>query len=95
MKSETVDQKLFAHLPPRIQQQIIEQEAKEKNWKARYGEVRRTISLDFQGHKIMAVGNQLHVSKKGKTFHDILFEYIANCLGSKWGNLELQKDYAE
>lgn len=95
MKSETVDQKLFAHLPPHIQQQIIEQETKEKNWKARYGEVRRTISLDFQGHKMIAVGNQVHFSKKWRTFHDFLFDYLKNCLSSEWGNLELQKDYAE
>jgi hypothetical protein len=95
MKSETVDQGLFARLPPRIQREIFEREAKEKRWKAQYGQVRPNISIDFQGYKMVAVGNQLHYSKKWKTFHDFLFDYIKNCLGSEWGNLELRKDYSE
>jgi len=95
MKSETVDPNLFGHLPPHIQQQIIEQEAKEKRWKTLYGDVRRTIEIDSQGYKMVAVGNQLHYSKTWKTFHDFLFDYIKHCLGAEWGKLELQKDYAE
>lgn len=92
-KSGTVDQKLFENLPPHIQRQIIEQETKKKRRKAQYGEVRDTISVDFKEHKFVAVGNQLHYSKTWKTFHDFLFDYIKNCLGSDWGNSELQKDF--
>ncbi len=82
-------------MPPRIQREIFEREVKEKRWKAQYGQVRPNISIDFQGYKMVAVGNQLHYSKKWKTFHDFLFDYIKNCLGSEWGNLELRKDYSE
>lgn len=94
-KSETVDQKLFNSLPPHIKQRIIGQEIKTKKRKAQYGEVRSTISVDFQGHKFVAVGNQLHYSKKWKTFHDFLFDYIKNCFGTEWGNSELKKDVEE
>jgi hypothetical protein len=95
LKSETVGEKLFVRLPTRIQQEILKREVKEKRWKTQYGQVRPTISTDFQGYKMVAVGNQLHYSKKWKTFHDFLFDYIKNCLGSEWGNSELRKDYAE
>jgi uncharacterized protein YchJ len=94
-KSETVDPIIFNNLPIAVQEQIKEQELKAAKRKKLYGEVRPTISADFQGHKFVAVGNRLHYSKKWKTFHDFLFDYIKNCLGSEWGNFELQKDFEE
>jgi hypothetical protein len=95
MKNETVNEEFFVHLPPHVQQEILEREMKEKRRKAQYGQVRPTIALDFQGFKMVAVGNCLHYSKKWKTFHDFLFDYIKNCLGSEWGNAELKKGYSE
>ena len=95
MKSETVDQTLFVNLPSRVQQQIIDQEIKTKKRKAQYGEVRPTISVDFHGYKMIAVGNRMHYSQKWKTFHDFLFYYIKNCLGAEWGKSELNKETSE
>ena len=86
-----MDQRLFAHLPSHIRQQIIDQETKEKSWTARYGEVRHTISLDFQGRKVVAVGNRLHFSEKWKTFHDFLFDYLDELLEFRMGQLRTEK----
>jgi hypothetical protein len=92
-KSETVDQKLFEGLPQHVQQEIIQRELKDKKRKAQFGEVRDTISLDADGGKFVAVGNQVHFSKKWMTFHDFLFDYIKKCVGVKWGKAETKKDY--
>lgn len=93
LKSETIEQKLFEGLPLHVQHDIIQKELKDKRRKAQYGEVRQTISMDADGGKFVAIGNQVHFSKKWKTFHDFLFDYIKKCVGPKWGNNELKKDY--
>lgn len=62
-KSETVDPRIFNNLPIAVQEQIKEQELKAAKRKKRYGEVRPTISADFQRHKFVAVGSRLHYSK--------------------------------
>ncbi len=51
------------------------------------------ISTEFQGHRVIAVGNRLMVSKKDKwrTFGDFLQDYIKTIIGGDWGNTELQK----
>lgn len=71
----------------RLKQQYI---AKQK-----YGNVRPFISTDFQGYKVVAVGNQVNFSKSWKTVHDFLFDYIKQCLGPEWGTAELKKDFLE
>jgi uncharacterized protein YchJ len=63
--------------------------------KERFGEVKDIIHADFQGHKFVAVGNQLMYSKKWKTFPDFLISYIGSVFGSPWGNSELNKPYNE
>jgi uncharacterized protein YchJ len=95
LKSETVDPGIFKNLPADVQEKIKKQELKAKNRKKIYGDVRDTISVDFQGYKFVAVGNRLPYSKKWKTFHDFLFSYIKTCLGSEWGNSQLQKNFEE
>ncbi len=85
--SRTFDPILFSKLPKAFQDQIIGDEKK----KAKQGEVRPIISLDHQGYKFVAVGNRFLYSKKWKTFHDFLFDYIKDILGSEWGNSELKK----
>lgn len=93
LKSETVDQKLFEGLPSHVQQEIIQRELKDKKRKAQYGDVRDTISLDADGGKFVAVGNEVHFSKKWMTFHDFLFDYIKKSVGPEWGQAEIQKEY--
>jgi hypothetical protein len=93
--SGKIDQNLFERLPPSVQREILERESIERRRKALYGQVRPTIALDFQDFKMVAVGNHLHYSKKWKTFHDFLFDYLKKCLGSEWGNAELTKSNSE
>lgn len=57
----------------------------------RFGEVRPVIHADFQGHKFVAVGSELHYSKNWKTFPDFLLYYIKRVLGPDWGKAELAK----
>lgn len=61
----------------------------------RYGKVRPIIHTNFDGHKWVAVGSQLHYSKEWKTFPDFLLDYIKTVLGSDWGNSEIGKPYEE
>lgn len=58
-----------------------------------YGKVKPIISADLQGNKFVAVGSELHYSKKWKTVPDFLMDYIKTALGSEWGNSELAKPY--
>jgi len=63
--------------------------------KQKYGDVRPFISTDFQGYKVVAVGNQVNFSKKWKTVYDFLFDYIKQCLGPEWSTAELKKEFSE
>lgn len=45
------------------------------------------------GHQFVAVRNRLLYSKKWKTFHDFLGDYLKDTLGSDWGNAELQRPF--
>jgi len=57
----------------------------------KYGDVRPIIHAKFQGYDFVAVGSELHYSKKWKTFPDFLQSYLATKLGKDWGNAEIQK----
>jgi hypothetical protein len=89
--NRSVDSELFWNLPPKVREKFIKWEKR----KEEQGAVRNIISLDFQGYKAVAVGNQLILSKNWKTFHDFLFDYIKKVLGSEWGNAELKKPFGE
>lgn len=45
------------------------------------------------GHQFVAVRDRLHYSKKWKTFHDFLSDYLKDVLGPDWGNAELQRPF--
>jgi len=47
------------------------------------------------GYLGQVVGDDLLLSKKWKTFHDFLLEYIALVLGREWGAAELKKHQEE
>jgi hypothetical protein len=89
--NRSVESVSFWSLPKEVQEKFIKWERK----KEEQGAVRDIISLDFQGFKAVAVGNQLILSKNWKTFHDFLFDYIKKILGSDWGNAELRKPFEE
>ena len=59
------------------------------------GSGRPIISSTFQGHMVVAVGDQLYHSKKWKFFTDFLSDYINTVMGSEWGNSELDKRWDE
>lgn len=66
-------------------------EAKEHQRKQQQGLGRPIISAELNGERFVAVRNKLMHSKKWKTFHDFLFSYIVNVMGSEWGNEEISK----
>lgn len=74
-----------------ISQVIQLMEAKEHQRKQQQGLGRPIIAADFQGHKLIAVGSQLHYSKDYKTFHDFLGPYIRGLFGEEWWKGELEK----
>ena len=57
--------------------------------------IRAPVSTVFNKERFVAVGSRLYHSAKWLTFHDFLMDYIKICLGSDWGNAELQKPIQE
>jgi hypothetical protein len=83
-----------AQIPSDILRQIIEHNRRVALLEHQFGQVRPTVSADFQGHKFVAVGNQLLWSKKWKTVPDFLIDYTKQLFGD-WGNGELKKQLDE
>ena len=53
------------------------------------------ISTEFAGHRVIAVKNRLLYSRKWRTFHDFLCDYIKTAIGETWGNAEIAKPMEE
>ena len=49
------------------------------------------ISTEWHGHRVVAIGNKVHLSPTAKTFPDFLVEYVGATLGRDWANRELAK----
>ena len=69
--------------------------AKELTRQRQQGFGKSIISTDFNGTRIVAVGNQIYSSTKWKTFQDFLMFYIKEILGHDWGNAEISKPFNE
>ncbi len=69
--------------------------ALQKQRELQQGMGRPIISTVFKGYRFVAVGNRAYYSPKWKTFHDFLFYYIKDVLGSDWGNAEIAKPFEE
>lgn len=86
----------------KVEKEIIEQgrrhfekhKAQELQRKKQQGLGRPIISIEYNGYRFVAVGNQLHYGK-WKTFSDFLGNYIKLMLGGEWGNAEIAKPLAE
>ncbi len=78
-------------IPPTVLAELRQREAAERVRRAEFGEVRPVISTDWQDHKFVAVGSELHWSKRWRTFPDFLLSYIVKVLGADWGQAELAK----
>lgn len=64
---------------------------KQKVRENRFGKVRPIIHENFQGHKMVAVGNQIHFSKDWKTMPDFLYEYLKSAFGKEFWLAEVAK----
>jgi hypothetical protein len=47
--------------------------------------------VDHEGYKVALVGHKLLWAKHWKTFHDLLYTYIASVVGTEWGRTQLNK----
>ena len=79
------------NVPPEVIKKLHEIQVDEDERHKRYGDVRPIIHTKFKDHDFVAVGPELHYSKKWKTFPDFLCSYIATKLGKDWGNTEIKK----
>lgn len=73
--------------PPKEKEEL---KALEIQKKLQQGLGRPIISAEQDDYRFVAVANKVH---RGKwiTFHDFLCDYIKICMGSKWGNDQLEK----
>ena len=69
--------------------------AQKRIQEAQQGRGKPIISAKVKGHRIVAVGNQLHFSNTWKTFVDFLGDYIRTKMTREWGNGELAKPLQE
>src|SRR3984957_17761753 len=91
-----IDRADSAFVPPRELQEAMRLEAdrfkaREHRRRLMQGLGRPIISFETLGYRCVAVGGTIHWSKKWKTFHDFLFEYIKQVLTPSWGQAELAK----
>lgn len=56
---------------------------------------RPIIATNWQGHRIVAVGNKMFVEKPNGTFVDFLLKYLVTHLGKEWCDAELKKPYSD
>jgi hypothetical protein len=84
-------QRRAAPIPPAVRAAIKRHQAHELIRRQQQGGGRPIITAEINGARLVAVGNEIRVSKKWKTFPDFLDEYIATVLGREWGSAELAK----
>ncbi len=78
-------------IPPEVKLHFEKIQAIQEQIKKQQGQGRPIISEMFQGYRFVATGSRIHYSKKWKTFHDFLFDYIKTAVGKEWGSAELKK----
>jgi hypothetical protein len=83
------------HIAKVVPQMLERAKAEEIQRQKQQGLGNPIISLEMQGHRLVAVKNRLLHSKGWKTFHDFLFDYMKMSLGSEWGTAEIKKPLAE
>ena len=79
-------------IPAEVKQEFEKIQALQEQIKKQQGLGRPIISEMFQGYRFVATGSRIHYSKKWKTFHDFLFDYIKTVLGKEWGDPEIKKE---
>lgn len=85
-----------AHVMAAVPGMRARHEAREQQRTEQQGHGKPIIAAKMDsGHQFVAVKNRLLYSKKWKTFHDFLGDYIKTTIGAEWGNAELQKPFGE
>jgi SEC-C motif len=82
--------------PPRfVLEEMKRIEARERIRKEQQGLGKPIISLEHNGHRLVAVGNKVHFSTRWKVFTDFLRDYIQNVMGREWGAAEMAKPFEQ
>lgn len=79
------------NIPRQVQDAMNHHEAMRVQRERQQGLGNPIVSAEALGHRFVAVKDRLLYSKKWKTFHDFLCDYIKMAMGSDWGNAELAK----
>ena len=74
-----------------ISLQFARLQAQQKQIEKQQGLGKSIISLEFKGHRLVAVGNRIYYSPKWKTFHDFLLDHPKLVFGKDWGEKEFKK----
>jgi hypothetical protein len=82
-------------IPSEVPSQFERLKAKQLQIKKQQGLGRSIISIDSKDYRFVAVGNRMYYSKKWKTFHDFLFEYIRMIFSKEWLQAEFTKLFEE
>jgi len=85
----------MSSLPPEVIKKFQEIQAYENQRRQKFGDVRPIIHAKFKNHDFIAVGSELHYSKKWKAFPDFLLSYMPKRLGGDWGNAEIKKPFEQ
>lgn len=78
-------------IPPPLAEQLKLQ----REHQSRFGHIRPAIHTDWQGHKWVAIGDQLLNSPHWKTPLDFLGDYLKYVMTPKWGKDELKRPLSE
>lgn len=84
-------------IPPELLASLLEQERQQRERKTAYGLGRDIVTFEANGHRLVAVGNEIHwapIERRG-FFSDFLDDYARHALGYEWGETELRKPEAE
>jgi len=84
-----------AHIRAMAERTAKEHQRKDKLRRERFGHVHPAIHADFKGHKVVAIGDEVVLSEKWRTFPDFLTDYIKRVLGPAWRKAELAKPFDE
>lgn len=82
-------------LPPEVRLDYERRLALEYQRVQQQGHGSPIVTAEFQGQRIVAVGNQIRYSRKWKTFHDFLTDSIKSDFGLDWGKAQTRLPYNE
>jgi hypothetical protein len=81
-----------SEVPPELLKALQEKKVIEEQGIQGFG--KPIISTEFQGRRLVAIGNEVFDSGNCKSFHEVLPVYLWMLLGEEWINGELEKELA-